>query len=144
MKFHGLCHHNTHHRILESNSILRAKQWFQFTGDWNSFVLLWRQHDQIMILFLGHGGNFQTVWCHEKHSTRIRRYEFTWKKIKRCKSLILCKPIVFLILDQEPQTDLVAQLSQEFYNSDIFEQILNNLAKLDFEVRIEEKIPLHN
>ncbi|XP_031557489.1 calcium-binding protein 39-like [Actinia tenebrosa] len=35
--------------------------------------------------------------------------------------------------DQEPQTELVAQLSQEFYNNALFQQILDNLAKLDFE-----------
>ncbi|XP_020904274.1 calcium-binding protein 39 [Exaiptasia diaphana] len=35
--------------------------------------------------------------------------------------------------DQEPQTELVAQLSQEFYNGNIYTVLLNNLAKLDFE-----------
>ncbi|KAK3749956.1 hypothetical protein QZH41_013869, partial [Actinostola sp. cb2023] len=39
--------------------------------------------------------------------------------------------------EQEPQTELVAQLAQEFYNSDLYEKILSNLAKLDFESKKE-------
>ncbi|EDO40951.1 predicted protein [Nematostella vectensis] len=35
--------------------------------------------------------------------------------------------------DQEPQTELIAQLAQEFYNSHLFEPLLNNLHRLDFE-----------
>ena len=38
------------------------------------------------------------------------------------------------ILDQEPQTELVAQLAQEFYNSNIFFLLVKHLGKLDFEV----------
>lgn len=37
-------------------------------------------------------------------------------------------------VDQEPQTELVAQLAQEFYNGTIYISLLNNLTKLDFEV----------
>lgn len=36
--------------------------------------------------------------------------------------------------DQEPQTELAAQLAQEFYNYDMPLLIVTNLAKLDFEV----------
>lgn len=39
-----------------------------------------------------------------------------------------------IVLDQDPQTELVAQLSQEFYANDIFLSIVKNLSKLDFEV----------
>lgn len=37
-------------------------------------------------------------------------------------------------LDQEPQTELAAQLAQEFYNVDMPLHLVNNLGKLDFEV----------
>jgi hypothetical protein len=36
--------------------------------------------------------------------------------------------------DQEPQPELTAQLAQEFYNHDILLHLINNMAKLDFEV----------
>lgn len=39
-------------------------------------------------------------------------------------------------LDQEPQTELAAQLAQEFYNFDVPLHIITNLAKLDFEVSL--------
>ena len=38
------------------------------------------------------------------------------------------------ILDQEPQTELVAQLAQEFYTSHVFLTFIKHLSKLDFEV----------
>ena len=41
---------------------------------------------------------------------------------------------VCLNLDQEPQTEVAAQLAQEFYNFDLPLHLVNNLAKLDFEV----------
>ena len=37
-------------------------------------------------------------------------------------------------LEQEPQTELVAQLSQEFYNNDTIQLLLKSLEKMDFEV----------
>lgn len=40
-----------------------------------------------------------------------------------------------IFLDQEPQTELVAQLSQEFYNHNLFQLLVVHLSKLDFEVR---------
>lgn len=38
--------------------------------------------------------------------------------------------------DQEPQTELTAQLAQEFYNHDMLVLLVNNLSRLDFEVSI--------
>ena len=40
-------------------------------------------------------------------------------------------------LDHEPQTELAAQLAQEFYNFDMPLHIIKNLANLDFEVKIQ-------
>lgn len=37
--------------------------------------------------------------------------------------------------DQEPQTEMVAQLAQELYSSDMLLQLVDNLHRLDFEVR---------
>lgn len=51
------------------------------------------------------------------------------------KQLQACKTILFKVGDQDPQTELVAQLSQEFYANDIFLSIVKNLSKLDFEAK---------
>lgn len=37
--------------------------------------------------------------------------------------------------DQEPQTEVAAQLAQEFYNFDMPLHLVNNLSKLDFEAK---------
>jgi len=39
------------------------------------------------------------------------------------------------VLDQAPLSEQVAQLAQEFYNNGIFELLVDNLHRLDFEVR---------
>ena len=50
---------------------------------------------------------------------------------------VLCQFILgfVLLIDQEPQTELVAQLSQEVYNNNILLELTRNIHKLDFEVR---------
>ena len=53
-----------------------------------------------------------------------------------------CCEICFL--DSGPQTELVAQLAQEFYNNDVLLHLINNLGKLDFEVIFKtELLPPH-
>ena len=37
--------------------------------------------------------------------------------------------------DQEPQTELTAQLAQEFYNHDMLVHLVVNLPRLDFEAK---------
>ena len=59
--------------------------------------------------------------------------------------LLVCTPVHFIrcfspqfrnfVLDQAPLSEQVAQLAQEFYNSGIFELLVDNLHRLDFEVR---------
>lgn len=49
------------------------------------------------------------------------------------KNLAATKAILFGTGDQEPQTELVAQLAQEFYNLDLFEYFFKHLHRLDFE-----------
>lgn len=39
--------------------------------------------------------------------------------------------------DQEPQTELVAQLSQEMYNNNMLFLLIQNLHKVDFEVILD-------
>ncbi|XP_065056108.1 calcium-binding protein 39-like [Rhopilema esculentum] len=51
------------------------------------------------------------------------------------KHLISMKNILFGAGDQEPQTELVAQLSQEFYSQQLFASLIRNLSKLDFEAK---------
>lgn len=41
--------------------------------------------------------------------------------------------------DQEPQTEMVAQLAQELYSSDMLLQLVDNLHRLDFEVRCTQR-----
>ena len=38
--------------------------------------------------------------------------------------------------DQEPQTELTAQLAQEFYNHDMLVHLVENLPRLEFEVSL--------
>ena len=42
--------------------------------------------------------------------------------------------MIIVSTDQEPQTEVAAQLAQEFYNFDMPLHLVNNLSKLDFEV----------
>jgi len=37
--------------------------------------------------------------------------------------------------DSEPQPEVTAQLAQEIYNHNLLEQLITDLAKIDFEVR---------
>ena len=53
-------------------------------------------------------------------------------KCTRMQILLKCMSSI----DQEPQTELVAQLSQEFYNYNVFSNLVRNLSKLDFEVKL--------
>lgn len=52
------------------------------------------------------------------------------------KNLVLIKNMLYGTSDSEPQTDIVvAQLSQELYNSGLLVMLIHNLARVDFEVR---------
>ena len=52
------------------------------------------------------------------------------------KTLVLIKNMQYGTVDQEPQTELVAQLAQEMYNSNILITLVNDLYLIDFEVGI--------
>ncbi len=51
------------------------------------------------------------------------------------KNLLLIKNMLYGTSDSEPQTDIVvAQLSQELYNSGLLVLLTQNLSRVDFEV----------
>ena len=45
------------------------------------------------------------------------------------------KNMLYGTADQEPQTEVTAQLAQEMYNNNMLHLLIQNLAKIDFEVR---------
>jgi calcium binding protein 39 len=45
------------------------------------------------------------------------------------------KQILYGTGEHEPQSEAVTQLAQETYNTNVLPQLINNLSKLDFEVR---------
>lgn len=51
------------------------------------------------------------------------------------KYLAAMKGILYGTGEQEPQTELVAQLSQEFYTNSSIQLLLDNLGKMDFEAK---------
>lgn len=51
------------------------------------------------------------------------------------KNLQAVKSILYGSVEAEPQTELVAQLAQETYSSNLIPHLAANLAKFDFEVK---------
>ena len=47
-----------------------------------------------------------------------------------------CVQFVQFVVDQAPLTEQVAQLAQEIYNGDVFQELINHLHRLDFEVTV--------
>lgn len=50
------------------------------------------------------------------------------------KNLASLKEIISGTGDKEPQTEAVAQLAQELYNTDLLIALIANLQRIDFEV----------
>ncbi|KAI8515196.1 PREDICTED: calcium-binding protein 39-like isoform X1 [Branchiostoma belcheri] len=68
----------------------------------------------------------------------LKRKDLPDKKTEKAseeasKTLVAMKNILYGTGDQEPVTELVAQLAQEMYNSDMIITLINNLHKIDFE-----------
>jgi len=56
------------------------------------------------------------------------------------KNLLQIKNMLYGTSDAEPQTDIiVAQLAQELYNSNLLLLLIQNLSRIDFEVRLLRK-----
>ena len=53
------------------------------------------------------------------------------------KLVVSMKTILYGTDSQEPQSDLAAQLAQEFYSHDMLLLLVDNLHKLDFEVSVD-------
>ena len=51
------------------------------------------------------------------------------------KTLSSMKMMLYGTGEQEPQAELTAQLAQEVYNSNMLHILIQNLARIDFEVR---------
>jgi len=57
------------------------------------------------------------------------------------KNLLQIKNMLYGTSDAEPQTDIiVAQLAQELYNSNLLLLLIQNLSRIDFEVRQLRKL----
>ncbi|XP_002737733.1 calcium-binding protein 39-like [Saccoglossus kowalevskii] len=72
--------------------------------------------------------------------TVLEKENVTDKKAEKAsedvsKTLISMKNILYGTGDQEPQTELVAQLAQELYNSNLLLILIQNLQKIDFEAK---------
>ena len=52
------------------------------------------------------------------------------------KSLVAMKEILYGTNEKEPQTEAVAQLAQELYNSGLLITLIADLQLIDFEVRL--------
>ncbi|XP_071950686.1 calcium-binding protein 39-like isoform X2 [Antedon mediterranea] len=75
-----------------------------------------------------------------KDCDNILTKEETGKKAEKAlediaKTLVGMKNILYGVGDQEPQTELVAQLAQECYNHDVLLFLVEHLGKLDFEAK---------
>lgn len=55
------------------------------------------------------------------------------------KSLVAMKEILYGTNEKEPQTEAVAQLAQELYNSGLLSTLIADLQLIDFEVRLENR-----
>lgn len=74
------------------------------------------------------------------HAKAVVMWVVSWQVIFRqvaeeaSKNLALLKEVLSGTGDKEPQTEAVAQLAQELYNTNLFIALIANLQKIDFEV----------
>lgn len=65
------------------------------------------------------------------------------------KNLVAMKEILYGTNEKEPQTEAVAQLAQELYNSGLLSTLVADLQLIDFEVRnqfliFQKQCPIHS
>ncbi|CAF0925516.1 unnamed protein product [Brachionus calyciflorus] len=60
-----------------------------------------------------------------------RKYEKIAEDVTKCLSGI--KNILYGTQDQDPQTEVIAQLAQEIYNSNLIKIMIDNIVRVDFE-----------
>lgn len=65
------------------------------------------------------------------------------------KNLVAMKEILYGTNEKEPQTEAVAQLAQELYNSGLLSTLVADLQLIDFEVRnqsltFHQQHPIHS
>lgn len=64
---------------------------------------------------------------------------FTQATEEVSKSLVAMKEILYGTNEKEPQTEAVAQLAQELYNSGLLSTLIADLQLIDFEVSLNER-----
>uniref|UniRef100_A0AAY5K7P0 Uncharacterized protein n=1 Tax=Esox lucius TaxID=8010 RepID=A0AAY5K7P0_ESOLU len=69
----------------------------------------------------------------EKHDISDKKAEKATEEVS--KSLVAMKEILYGTNEKEPQTEAVAQLAQELYNSGLLSTLIADLQLIDFEVR---------
>lgn len=58
------------------------------------------------------------------------------------KTLLAIKNMLYGTGEQDPQTELNAQLAQEMYNNNMLQLLIQNLHKIDFEVTLRAFLTL--
>lgn len=56
------------------------------------------------------------------------------------KTLVSIKNMLYGTGEQDPQTELNAQLAQEMYNNNMLQLLIENLNKIDFEVHHHDQL----
>jgi len=85
----------------------------------------------------------EVVKCLKEAVTALERGD---KKVEKAqeeasKQLAAVKGMLLGSADTEQQTEIVvAQLSQELYNANLLLMLINNLSKIEFEVRANRKL----
>ena len=73
--------------------------------------------------------------CHHLIVTIIFIVVFLFQAVEDIsKTLTTMKAMLYGSGDQEPQTELTAQLAQEMYNNNMLLLLIQNLARIEFEV----------
>lgn len=83
---------------------------------------------------------FFHVWVYNYHSPNcllIIVYSLHKVSEEVSKNLASLKEVLCGTADKEPQTEAVAQLAQELYNTNLLISLIANLQRIDFEVSTE-------
>ena len=116
-----------------SNSLGRFITSEMSLGDMKVIVLteqLLMRKDKFKVSFLNLKFNICFVLCICLYMYFIQATE------EVSKSLVAMKEILYGTNEKEPQTEAVAQLAQELYNSGLLSTLIADLQLIDFEVRL--------
>uniref|UniRef100_A0AAX7SK96 Uncharacterized protein n=1 Tax=Astatotilapia calliptera TaxID=8154 RepID=A0AAX7SK96_ASTCA len=74
----------------------------------------------------------------EKHDISDKKAEKATEEVS--KSLVAMKEILYGTNEKEPQTEAVAQLAQELYNSGLLSTLIADLQLIDFEFPVNSAV----